>query len=308
MKNYYQGCAGVIDPMSIMKFDFNKSDYLVEQKYDGIYCMLTFNNNGKLSLISRNMKVKDNKQLESLRVYLENYFQLKDSVINGELAFSTQAGTEYQKLYGHSKIDIFDILKYKGKELSEETLLTRKLLLKTIIKNNDEYITLAPWICSDPKITPWNQMSALPFNAQVQQWFDKLVKEKREGLIVKDMNDISYEFGGKSKLWYKIKKLVSNDYVIMGYDNSGSKRYSEKGWIKNIICGLYEGTKLIEKVKVGSMIDSVRKEISENRKKYLKSVIEIAGFEVFKSGSIRHPSFLRFRDDKNAEDCKWERK
>jgi ATP-dependent DNA ligase len=292
-----------------MEFDFSKSTYLAEQKYDGIYCMLTFDENGKLSLISRNMKVKENEQLESLRAYLENYFHLKDSVVNGELAFSTQAGTEYQKLYGHSKIDVFDILKYKGKELHTKSLLARKLILRDLIHKDDSYIKLSPWICSDPKVTPWNEdNNTHSFNEKVLAWFNKLVSEGKEGLVIKDMNDTSYEFGGKSKLWYKIKKLVSNDYVIMGYDNSDSIKYSKLDWIKNIICGLYEGTELIEKVKVGSMTEEVRKEISLNKDKYKGTVIEVAGFEIFKSGSIRHPSFLRFRDDKDIEDCKWEKK
>jgi ATP-dependent DNA ligase len=53
------------------------------------------------------------------------------------------------------------------------------------------------------------------------------------------------------------------------------------------------------------MTEPIRKEISENKKKYIGTVVEINGFEIFKSGSTRHPSFNRFRDDKDSKDCTW---
>jgi ATP-dependent DNA ligase len=293
MVNYYQGCGGVIDPRNIDEFDFGKSDYLIEQKYDGIYIQLVFDDEGKLSLVSRNMKVKDNEQLESLRLYLEQNLNLKNSVINGELAFSTQAGTEYQKKYGHSKVDVFDILKFKNEELSTFPLLKRKEILHEICeKLNSEYIVEAKYIITkDSKI--------------VKQWFDNIIANGGEGLVIKDLNDTNYVFGGKSNLWYKIKKLIDMDYVIMGYEDSKSEKYGKQGWVKNIICGLYVDGKLKQKVRVGSMTEEIRKEISENKNKYIGTVIEVHGFEIFKSGSIRHPSFSRFRDDKNSEDCVW---
>jgi len=298
MKNYYQGCAGTIDPRDIMKFDFKKSSYLVEQKYDGIYIQLVFDKFANLKLISRNMKEKNNEQLESLRLYLEKNLKLEDAVINGELAFSTQTGTEYQKKYGHSKVDVFDITRLAGKDLVDKNLLDRKKILDLFCAPLDpEYITVAPYLVSD---------GVNNFNKKVKDWFDEIVKKGGEGLVVKDLADKSYNFGGKSKLWYKIKKLVSMDYVIMGYEDSNSEKYGSKGWIKHIVCGLYENGKLVEKVRVGSMTDEIRKEISKNKDKYKGTVVEIHGFEVFKSGAIRHPSFLMFRDDKDPKDCIWE--
>jgi len=298
-KNYYQGCAGAIDPREIMNFDFKQSVYLAEQKYDGIYIQLVFDVNGKLKMISRNMKEKDNEQLESLRIYIEENLKLKDSVIVGELAFSTQAGTEYQKKYGHSKVDVFDILKYKGKELHEENVFARKEMLRVICENlSGEYVKIAHCEIS----TEYEN-----FNLIVQKMFDDIVRNGGEGVIVKDCNDKDYIFGGKSKLWYKIKKLVSMDYIIVGYEDSESDKYKPKGWIKNIMCGLLEDGVLVEKVRVGSMTEEIRQEISENRTKYLGTVVEVHGFEIFKSGSIRHPSFLRFRDDKDTKDCTWEK-
>lgn len=302
-KNYYQGCEGHIDPREIQNFDFNKSVYLIEQKYDGIYAQLYFDLTGKLTIYSRNMKVKDNDQLESLRLYIEKTLKLKDSVIVGELAFSTQAGTEYQHKYGHSKVDIFDILRYESKELSTINLLERKALLDNICKTaqiNKEYIAVSGYMISN--------LVGENFKRHVEDWFTKIVKDGGEGLIVKDTADTSYNFGGKSKLWYKIKKLVSMDYVIIGYEDSTSEKYGSQAWIKNILCGLYENGALVQKVKVGSMTEQVRKLLSENKTSYMNTVIEVAGFEIFKSGSTRHPSFLRFRDDKDAKDCTWNAK
>ena len=293
---FYQGCKGNIPSRNIESFDFTKDGpYLVEEKYDGIWCAIVFDELGNVSLMSRNQKEKTNAQLQSLIDYIKETFQLRNTVLAGELAFGTQAGTDYAKKYGHHKIDLFDVLVNQGDILFEKPLTGRKNVLNRlflIATPHKEWIVEAPYIITKSV-------------KQVQNWYDGIFARKGEGLIVKDTTDREYIRGGKSKLWYKIKKVVDMDYVIMGYKETQSAAYKKKGYIGGVIGGLFEEGILVEKVDIGSMSDWWRKEFMDNKNKYLGEVMECNGFEVFKSGSLRHPSFGRIRDDKNAEECVW---
>jgi ATP-dependent DNA ligase len=295
-KNYYQGIGGAIDPLRIEEFDFAKSEFVVEEKYDGIWCDAVFDSVGKVTLFSRNQKSKDNEQLISLREYLENTLQLRDTRIQGELAFGSQKGTEFAKKYGHHKIDIFDVLRFQGEDLSHVDLLSRKVILvQDILKGrvNPEWINMG-----------WYKV--IRSAEEVKYHYQRIVATGGEGLVVKDNNDKEYQFGGKSKYWYRIKKQVFMDYVIMGYTETLSQEFRKRGWIGGVEAGLYVGDELVKKVTVGSMTHQYRELLSKKGKSYLGRVIEVSGNEVFKSGSMRHPSLARFRDDKSPEECTWE--
>jgi ATP-dependent DNA ligase len=291
-RNNYQGCKGEINPFAIEEFDFEKKRYLAEEKYDGIWIDVNFDSKGEVTLISRNLKEKNNTQLESLRKHIRDSIPLVNSNLVGELAFGSQKGTEYATKYGHHKIDFYDIVKLGGKDLTQNNILERKKELHNAISHSDEeWIKETPYVLvTDPK--------------QVREMYDKIVKYGGEGVIVKDIKDEDYRFGGKSPRWYKIKKHVTMDYVIMGYTKTKSVSFAAKGWIGGIVGGLFVNGSLSEKVTVGSMDFSWREAFSTNGDSYIGKVMEVGGFEIFKSGSIRHPYFLKMRD-KFAKDCVW---
>ena len=50
--------------------------------------------------------------------------------------------------------------------------------------------------------------------------------------------------------------------------------------------------------------EETRETFSENRDSYIGKVVEIKANEIFnETGKLRHPRFLRVREDKNAKDC-----
>lgn len=52
--------------------------------------------------------------------------------------------------------------------------------------------------------------------------------------------------------------------------------------------------------------DATRDEISSNKDRFIHRVIEVKANEVFTdTGRLRHPRFMRFRDDKNESECNW---
>lgn len=78
------------------------------------------------------------------------------------------------------------------------------------------------------------------------------------------------------------------------------------GWKTAIKIGLYKDGELVSIGTVSSgLTDFYREDFAKNPQKYIGQVIECECMEL-KNGSLRHPIFKRFREDKNAEDCKYE--
>ena len=77
-------------------------------------------------------------------------------------------------------------------------------------------------------------------------------------------------------------------------------------WKTAIKIGLYKNGELVSIGTVSSgLTDFYREDFAKNPQKYIGQVIECECMEL-KDGSLRHPIFKRFREDKNAEDCKYE--
>ena len=78
------------------------------------------------------------------------------------------------------------------------------------------------------------------------------------------------------------------------------------GWKTAIKIGLYKNGELVSIGTVSSgLTDFYREDFAKNPQKYIGQVIECECMEL-KDGALRHPIFKRFREDKNAEDCKYE--
>jgi ATP-dependent DNA ligase len=85
------------------------------------------------------------------------------------------------------------------------------------------------------------------------------------------------------------------------------------GWIGAIDVGVYKDGELVKVAEVKGITDADQEYILrmgglDSHNKLMYSVIEIKGQGIIdkKTGSIRHPRFSRWRDDKNEEECTWE--
>ena len=107
----------------------------------------------------------------------------------------------------------------------------------------------------------------------------------------------------KPKEYIKLKKWVTKDYIILGFTESESEDYRSKGYIGGIKLGLNINDITVEVGVVGSMSDEWRMEFGKNGLDYIGSVVEVKGFEVFKSGMVRHPSFVRLHPEKEPYEC-----
>lgn len=105
----------------------------------------------------------------------------------------------------------------------------------------------------------------------------------------------------------RMKAEATYDYVCMGFEQSDSARLS--GWgVASVIGGLYVGGKLTRVTTVSGLTDTQRADFHANPDRYVGQVFEAQGKRLFSSGKLRHPNFLRWRDDKPATACVLPRK
>lgn len=115
---------------------------------------------------------------------------------------------------------------------------------------------------------------------------------KIEGFVVKRCN---YEG------WYKVKVVKTADCVIMGTKPAEPGKF--EGLIGSLVVGVFDGIKLKEVACISGMNDSERKWMTDHESQIIGRVVEVEYGQVEARGRLRQPQFVRFRDDKAAEEC-----
>lgn len=122
------------------------------------------------------------------------------------------------------------------------------------------------------------------------------VKAITEGWVLKDGNLIG---------WKKCKKENTIDVFIVDYIR-GKGKYT--GQVGSLVCSVYNtaGQKF-EICSVGGFNDEIRLWLTKMFNGYASQirgqVIEITYQCVLSKGRLRHPRFVKFRDDKTMEEC-----
>ena len=155
------------------------------------------------------------------------------------------------------------------------------------------------------------------------EFLEGLLKEGKEGIVLKDING-RYSSGKRPMWnWIKVKQEKFDDVVIMGYEPaerlySGENyeewpfweegepvsKYHALGWIGSIIVGKYDQAgKLVRMGTVSGMNEYYREKFSMEGDKYIGRVIKIKLMEETKGGKFRHANFKELHADKNAKEC-----
>jgi len=123
--------------------------------------------------------------------------------------------------------------------------------------------------------------------------YNRFIKSSdSEGVVYKDGNLLN---------WAKRKAEPTADLVIIGYtDGRPGKTGKMLGKVGALVLGLHGGQVVCN---CSGMDDVVRDEITANKDAYLGRVVEVRYQYVGSGGGLRHPRFVRFRDDKRAEEC-----
>jgi hypothetical protein len=122
------------------------------------------------------------------------------------------------------------------------------------------------------------------------QEFNAKVEPGYEGFVLKNSYHPSYPYA-----WMKWKPNPSVDLRVIGFETSYEGKHVGK--LGAFICRTDDGR---IKSKVGIMTDETRYHATENKTFWLDKIIEVAYQFQTEKGSLRHPRFVRLRDDKST--------
>jgi bifunctional non-homologous end joining protein LigD len=285
---------------------FDHPDWLFEVKWDG-YRALAEIQDGDVSLYSRNL-ISFNKKFSPIVNSLRKLGF--DAVLDGEIVvLDDQGRPDFQLLQhyrgsgnGHLIYYVFDLLHFRGHDLTDLPLIRRKDLLKKILP-------------STPKIR---------FSDHVWRegvLFYHVAQEKGlEGIIAKHSQSV-YQAGGRSRQWLKVKTQFTQDAVIAGFtEPAGGRKY-----FGALVIGVYQGDELTYIGHVGSGFTANQlKEIRDKLEPLIQKecpfavkpetnapvtwvkpelVCEVALSGWTEDAIVRHPVFLRLREDKDGREA-----
>lgn len=138
-----------------------------------------------------------------------------------------------------------------------------------------------------------------PIHTTMELWDEKVAKGEFEGLVFRKSTD------GYDGRLARCKKEVTDDYVIIDMSEGEGKC---AGMVGRVEVGQFIDGELVSMMSVGGgFSDALRIDMWNRKVKYIGTVIEVVGKERFESGALRHPNFVRFRDDKVPRECTYER-
>lgn len=284
---------------------FDDKEWLFEIKFDG-YRAISEIRNGNVNLYSRNGLSFN----AAYPIVVNELKKIKhDVILDGEIVVLNEEGKpDFQKLqyYGSNSqfpicYYVFDVLSVNGHDTCGLELIERKSLVEKILKKNS-IIRYSDHVLEDGK-----------------DFFKAAQQQDLEGIIAKKISS-EYHPGTRTGEWLKIKHHKSEDVIIAGFTQpTGSRKYfgalvlaipSENGLKYAGHTGSGFDEKLLkeiyDKLKPLSRKDSPFNEVVKTNTPVTwvepRYICEIKFSEWTKDGKMRHPIFLRMRDDKTIKD------
>ncbi|HEV8123427.1 MAG TPA: DNA ligase D [Gemmatimonadales bacterium] len=299
---------------------FTREGWLFEIKLDG-YRLMAGSEKGKPSLISRNGLDLAGSFPEISRAVAALPFS--NIVIDGEVVALTPEGRPSFQLLQQARTAAelpviyyaFDLPGFAGYDLRGLPLLVRKELLRRVI----------------PTAGPVRYLEH--FETEGESLYQHVVKLGLEGVVAK-RTDAPYK-AGRSPLWNKIRADRSDDFVVVGYTPPKGAR----GGFGALHLAQYVDGNLVYSGRAGSgfsgkQLQEVKADLDRIQRKsppcdgpvpfgetsgaipitaipdYRIStwveprlVAEVRFKEWTQEGYLRHPVFLRFREDKPPLEC-----
>jgi ATP-dependent DNA ligase len=314
-----------IDPAKAQEYPkdrkkvFNNPEVIGEFKHDDVRAIMHISKSG--NYFTTRIQAKDTGLFIEKTNHVPHLSKpqlpdLNNTILDGGLgyAFNTKMkSSDVMKILGclpdkavqrqeeSGKLDyvVWDILFLKGVDLRDEPWhIRRECLAKifvTLKKQFRDNIYLSDVVTSG-----------------IAKFYNSVVAKGGEGIMLKDRK-AKYGSG-----WYKLKKQTTYDVFVMGFEepekysikSDGTKsltKYYENDWIGAIIMGqMVKKDGVMYRKVIGTCSgfpDNIRKSISLKKESHLLRVFEVRAQERLPSGALRHPRFVRWRDDKPRKEC-----
>ena len=314
---------------------------IAEEKFDGhrALCYITSRGN---RLFSRRISKKTNWYAENSDCLPHiRDFPTRDfigTVLDGEITMATFADVQgvtgalpetallNQAERGFAVFNAFDILYYRGINVQAMPLWKRKGYLARVISEiNSPYIKRVRTYATANTLADYKDIvdeGVTDFKSLLEKTWER----GGEGLIIKDLNG-RYE-QKRSNFFLKLKDCIYRDVVVMAFEKPTreftgktdldkweywegktpvTKPYA-KGWIGAVICGVYKDGLLKPVVALKGFTDDELEYIKQQGDKLFGEVLEVKAHQISdpNEGTLRHPRFSRWREDKSAEMCTWD--
>lgn len=284
---------------------FDSKEWVYEFKFDG-YRVVSKKYKKDVELASRNL-LSFNELFPQIK---KDLLKLKyNAILDGEAVVLDEDGIpSFQLLQNYKKTGkgnivyyVFDILWLEKENIESKTLIERKDILRSVIKENDS-LQYSEHIINDGK-----------------KLFALTQKKNFEGVIAKKADSKYYE-NFRTKEWLKIKTENRQEALICGYTapNNSRKHFGA------LILGVYNKKKLIYIGHTGTGFNEAGlKELYTKLQKYKtnvtpfekkisvnnpvtwvkpKLICEIKFSNWTDDGHMRHPVYMGLREDKSPED------
>lgn len=179
---------------------------------------------------------------------------------------------------------VFDILAVDGEDIRHLPLCERRIHLERVVAHMRLF---------------HQAVHVVPQTQDKDGLFREMLDRGMEGTVIKNLGS-RYGFN-----WVKCKRVADFSCVISGYKEAKPGKYA--GGLGAVAVSVYQDGKLLEVGFASGMTDAERTDIWAHREEYLGRVVDISAQEVTKDGRMRHPRWLRFRDDVSPETCTFEK-
>ncbi len=261
---------------------FDDPDWLFEQKLDGIR-YLGFVSEGEAKLLTRNRIRHRHPTVEAALVAQP----VTDFVVDGEMV--------------SGRYWVFDVLHVGGHDVTDLALDARKQLLREYFAWTEPLVLVEP--------LPEDGIAA----------YERACREGWEGVMAKRRDSV-YEHK-RSRAWLKMKCDASQEFVVGGFTEPRGARVG----FGALLIGYYDGDELVYAGKLGTGFDTrlLRDLHAQLLASEIKTppftrgtnlpkkdahwvrpeiVVDAAFMEWTGEGKLRHPRFVRFREDKAPRD------
>jgi bifunctional non-homologous end joining protein LigD len=314
-----------VRPMLAVAVDepFDKQDWVFEVKWDGVRA-ISFRNKSESIFDIRSRKGGSiTQRYPEIAAIFDSSVKCNDSVVlDGEIVVLGKDGRpDFQRHQKRMNVDsqrdiqiqsasspatyyVFDILYLDGLDLQQLDFVERRKILNSMINEKSDRIRISDYI-----------------EESGRAMFEKAISLKLEGIVAKHKSG-KYVQGSRSASWLKIKGVLTQDCVVIGYTRGEGNR---EGYFGSLILAAYDGKKLRFVGHTGSgfgfeqlaLTLQVMEPLKANEcpigrvpyvnrtpvwlRPELVAEVKFNGWTA--DGIMRAPIFVRLRQDKRPEEC-----